>query len=434
MFGRAARPWFAAMIILLLGGCSHDTITDLPRPGNGPAAAVHGPDSGGVVTLQDLNSNPAGAVGSASADVAVTRFTGTPAMVHPGDDLILNAMVENLGELEAAGPFQVWIGVLGTNFVFGQVTLDGLKPGEGRSGTLHFTVPVGEFAKAYPSGVYTLYCSHNFIDQNPTNNYLLQDVELQGDAPLGDIQIRVSPTGLDAPWTLTGPDGVDTGHGSVLLNGMTPGDYTIAWGGVSGFLTPPEETGTLLEGQLLMFTGAYQTTTINDYMTLYFDAGGPEVPGQPCTTADFAENVTAYIVYMNPSLTSTTGFECGYDITSPSTTTFISPVYVTYPTMAVDVGTSDNLAGTYNHIVGFSSPLGITGNSFVLATLDILYLEMGTELDFTLRGSIPSSPPNDLPKVMREDFTLLPLALGMAPGSPTMVLNPAGDCPVIPIQ
>ncbi len=424
------------LMLALIWGCSAEKITS---PGDTDQQAVQaGPDASrdGVVTLEDLESGLGTGEKATGPDVAVTAFTATPVVV-PGEVLSLQATVSNLGTSTAVGPFSVWIGVLGTNFEFVRVDIDRLVAGELRGGVVNFDVPVDKFAKAYPPGTYTLYCTHDFRDNNPTNNYLLADVELRANAdPAGSIRISVLPAGLDAPWVLTGPDGaLQPGNGDTLLTGLPVGDYTIDWGEVPEYQTPAPETRTLLQDQVLTFMGTYLAGMVPDYLTLYFDGGGgPDVPGEPCTTADFLDHVTAYIVYMNPTVGNTRGFEAGFDITTPAgATSIFSLVTVTYPIDAVDVGTSDPLAGTYNYITGYAAPLEITGSSFVFATLDIFVLDAG-ELDFTLRGSIPWSPPNNLPKVMLGDFSLLPLELGMAEGSPTMVLNPTGDCPVIPVQ
>ncbi len=169
--------------LVLAGGCSRDTVT---APDAVPGTGVQVPDaasSAPVITLEGLKSGQGRGQVAGIADVAVTDFTGTP-VVHPGDVLTLQATVANLGSEMADGPFDVWVGVLNTGFTFGRVTLDGLAGGDSRSGTIDFDVPVAEFAKSYAPGTYTLYCTHDFMDADPSNNYMLSEVELVTGASL----------------------------------------------------------------------------------------------------------------------------------------------------------------------------------------------------------------------------------------------------------
>ncbi len=179
MHKRFLIPFIVMAMIVMMWGCSNEQVTGLADNGDESLSVIPIPENSGVVTLDDLKSNTAGSVVTAGVDLAITQFSTTPGVVAPGDELVINAMVENLGSVIATGPFDIWIGVLGTDFELGRVTLSMFEPGAGRSGTIHFTVPVAKFAKSYPSGIYTLYCTHDFTDNNPTNNYLLTDVELQ---------------------------------------------------------------------------------------------------------------------------------------------------------------------------------------------------------------------------------------------------------------
>lgn len=360
-------------------------------------------------------------------DVAVTAFTASPSALLPGDLLTIQATVSNLGSATATGPFDVWIGVLGTGFEFARVTFDRLAPGEVRGGTVNFTLPVAKFAIAYPPGTYTLYCTHGFGDSNPPNNYMLADVELT-DSQTGNIQITVTPGGLAAPWTLAGPGGfLQSGSGSTLLMSLVAGDYTINWGDVAEYLTPAPETATLITGATLTVIGAYTLTGGQEALRMYFD------DMSFCTTAAFLDHVTAYIVYDNPTMSSVRGFECGLDVTVPGKDSQINTsLTYTFPMPYTNVGTSNAAAGIYDIIVGYSDayPLPLTWDK-TLATLDIFVLDAG-EIDITLRASLPSSPPADgNPKVVKNDFTLLSVPVGQAPGSPSLVINPAGPCPVV---
>ncbi len=419
-----------SLVIAIIWGCSGEQVTGPEHREETGVQSVQPVAEGGIVTLEDLKSMPDAGALVTTADIAITEFTGTTAVL-PGDTLVFNATVANVGDRMANGPFDVWIGVLDTSFELGRLTLASLEVGGARSGTVEFQVPVDKLSQAYPPGTFTFYCAHDFADANPTNNYQLLDVELLPVFQTGDIVIDVTPDETGASWVLTGPYGfIQAGTGDQQLSGLPVGDYTVTWDPVSGWVTPSPESHTLTSGEIFTFTGLYEPGGVFfDYLTMYFDNYAR------CTTGNFLDHVTAYIVYMNPTLTSTLGFECGFDLSSPTkNANFITSISVTYPALATDVGVNDAAAGSYNYITGYATPLDITSSSFVFATLDIFILDSG-ELDFTLRGAIPSSDTeNGMPMAMRDDFSLMALQLGMQPGSPTMVLNPSGDCPVVPVE
>jgi formylglycine-generating enzyme required for sulfatase activity len=78
------------------------------------------------------------------------------------------------------------------------------------------------------------------------------------DAPVttGAITINVLPADIDASWALTGPQET-TGSGSTTLNGQPLGDYSLTFGAVAGWTTPPNATGTLAAGAPLTLSGTY---------------------------------------------------------------------------------------------------------------------------------------------------------------------------------
>ena len=79
-------------------------------------------------------------------------------------------------------------------------------------------------------------------------------------APTGSVELVVSPSGLAAPWSLSGPDGfAETGTGAETLAGVPVGDYEVAWGDVSGYSAPASERGTLVEGETLTLEGNYES-------------------------------------------------------------------------------------------------------------------------------------------------------------------------------
>ena len=53
------------------------------------------------------------------------------------------------------------------------------------------------------------------------------------------VHIRTAPQDLDAPWSLTGPDGFkQEGRGDAVIQDLPRGPYAIAWGEVPGWTTP----------------------------------------------------------------------------------------------------------------------------------------------------------------------------------------------------
>ncbi len=416
---------FASILLssLVVAGCFNDEVS---APGLDPATpegATRPADSGVLLTREDLLSRPAKGI-QGGADVAVTEFDADTLVVRPGDSLTLSATLANLGGQPAGGPFDAWIGVLDTDFEFGRLTVDSLAVGETRSGTVHYSVPVAKFAKAYPPGTYTLYCTHDFGDINPTNDFLLLNVQLLPDEPVGTIVIDVTPDEIMAGWTLTGPDGSSrTGNGDTTLWPMPAGEYTVEWFPVMGYPTPPPMQGVLTEGQIMTFNGRYSQGSSS--FGMYFDQDATE----SCSPAGFLDHVTAYIIYRDPELIQIRGFECGFDITLPAQpgASIISAVTTTFPVPATDVGINDPGRGVYNLIVGFNYALG-TVPATVVATLDILVLDQG-EIDITLRAADPQSPPlDDLPKVVRNDYGLTSVSMAYAPGVPALVITGGDPC------
>lgn len=84
-----------------------------------------------------------------------------------------------------------------------------------------------------------------------------------GDSPfdpvnLGSVAVVVSPSDLDAPWTMDGPIGTHhEGHGTTTIGSLPAGAYTVTWGHTAGYTTPPPAGGTLAAGGLATITGDY---------------------------------------------------------------------------------------------------------------------------------------------------------------------------------
>ena len=96
--------------------------------------------------------------------------------------------------------------------------------------------------------------------------FLLTSVACGGDDPpssppetkTGSVMADPAPDSLDAPWTVTGPDSYsEAGTGDRTFTGLTPGNYTVTWGDVTGWATPPGETGTVVGDATLTFSCVY---------------------------------------------------------------------------------------------------------------------------------------------------------------------------------
>ena len=90
----------------------------------------------------------------------------------------------------------------------------------------------------------------------------------------GDLHVSVLPDTLDAPWQINGPNNFfQEGGGTAFLTYLEPGEYSVTWGEVTGWETPPPEIATLDAGEIITFQGVYEE--INGAAILGID----DVPG-----------------------------------------------------------------------------------------------------------------------------------------------------------
>ena len=74
----------------------------------------------------------------------------------------------------------------------------------------------------------------------------------------GTIVIDPEPNSLNAPWSIVGPCSYSTsGTGDETLTELAPGDYTVTWGAVSGWIEPSNSTQTLAANETVTFNGTY---------------------------------------------------------------------------------------------------------------------------------------------------------------------------------
>jgi hypothetical protein len=99
--------------------------------------------------------------------------------------------------------------------------------------------------------------------------------------PKGTISVQANIT---APFTLNGPNSlVLTGTTPWQRSDLDPGNYTVNWGSVSGYISPPSETKTLPSGGSITFMGNYTqvtpvpkgTVSVQANITAPFTLNGP---------------------------------------------------------------------------------------------------------------------------------------------------------------
>ncbi|MCK9995473.1 MAG: hypothetical protein KAH56_04240 [Candidatus Krumholzibacteria bacterium] len=74
----------------------------------------------------------------------------------------------------------------------------------------------------------------------------------------GSASIICNPAGIDPSWNLSGPGSYNCdATGDTTLKSLTPGDFSITWDDVSGYVTPAQETLSLTAGHTVEFTGTY---------------------------------------------------------------------------------------------------------------------------------------------------------------------------------
>ena len=87
----------------------------------------------------------------------------------------------------------------------------------------------------------------------------------------GTIRVNAAPDSLEAPWTLTGPDGfVREGKGDEVLADLPPGSYVITWGAAPGWTTPEPAPTASVFGLKLMILLCALTAVISFLLFLRY--------------------------------------------------------------------------------------------------------------------------------------------------------------------
>jgi len=76
---------------------------------------------------------------------------------------------------------------------------------------------------------------------------------------IGTIAVDPSPDSINAPWIVLGPENYRrNGSGDQTIDGLSPGEYTVNWGDVDGYITPIAEMKTLSADPIVTFSGTYR--------------------------------------------------------------------------------------------------------------------------------------------------------------------------------
>ncbi len=95
--------------------------------------------------------------------------------------------------------------------------------------------------------------------QNSTTKKILQSSLATADYA-GSLIVDIDPAGVDAPWHLQGPEGLDfTSSGETSLNLYLTGEYTLTFLDVPVWTmpSPNPQVQTLIDGEVITFTGLF---------------------------------------------------------------------------------------------------------------------------------------------------------------------------------
>jgi len=84
----------------------------------------------------------------------------------------------------------------------------------------------------------------------------------------GSLVIDCVPNGVEAAWTLSGPNLTTSGNGDQAINVFAPGAYTVTWTNVPYWTSPSSpQTLTLTQGGAVTFVGTYTNGPFNTITT-----------------------------------------------------------------------------------------------------------------------------------------------------------------------
>ncbi len=114
--------------------------------------------------------------------------------------------------------------------------------------------------------------------------------------PGGTVVVNAEPDSIAAPWQLVGPGGVvRAAAGDTTLADLTPGDYTLSWGAVGGWIAPTGGTQTLAEDAVATFAGTYEEFSVSPDLFVYV-APGTFTMGSPANEVGRVDDEVAHAV------------------------------------------------------------------------------------------------------------------------------------------
>ena len=165
-------------------------------------------------------------------------------------------------------------------------------------------------------------------------------VKIQGG--MGDILINPDPKELRARWNLHGPDGLfAAGKGRRNLKRRAVGEYTVVWGSMDGYTTPPQASSILQESAMLELRADY-TPVIEPVGTIEIDPNPDSLDATWQLESDaggvFSGNGDSVLVELPvATYTITWGAVGGFETPAPSTAALDSAATLQFGTVYVGV-------------------------------------------------------------------------------------------------
>jgi serine protease AprX len=141
---------------------------------------------------------------------------------------------------------------------------------------------------------------------SPLNGWLVDDVSITGVAGSGTVVVTKNLA--QGTFTLVGPFNQSSGTGlSTTLSNAVPGQYTVQFGDVAFYQTPPSQTNSLAIGGALTFNGNYTFIDVNHngisdaWENYYFDEVSTNRTQHTDTDGDGMSDYAEFIAGTDPT-------------------------------------------------------------------------------------------------------------------------------------